>query len=63
MAKRKKKSSSKKRKKKASARKRTLKSVKALSRRTKAPATRAHSTSRPRRKKSKTKDLLEEEGW
>jgi len=66
MARRKKKSRPKKRKKKgkASARKRTIKAVKKLSRRTKARPTRAHGTTRrPPRKKPKMKEFLEEEGW
>ncbi|MEE9263120.1 MAG: hypothetical protein V3V11_01580 [Vicinamibacteria bacterium] len=65
MAGRKKKTRSKKRKKKgkASARRRTVKAVKELSRRTKARPTQAHGTRRPPRKKRKMKELLEEEDW
>ena len=64
MAGRKKKARSTKRKKKgkASARKRTVKTVKKLSRRTKTRPTQAHGTRRPPRKKPKMKELLEEEG-
>ena len=48
---------------KASARKRAVKAVKKLSRRTKARPTQAHGTRPPPRKKRKMKELLEEEGW